>query len=172
MTANRTAPIEAIRKVASAIAFDELTSPAPVSTDHLIRSEKLAAVEDEELFKIAANLSAATLLGEVLLVDRISDVLNHYEDLGGKYKEAFGAPMFNPQQMTGSPALAGGMQRRATTMMPSPQQAQPTKSPATSSPRAQVQGGATQSAALAPATPSTAPTSAAPAPTVSVSMGG
>jgi|SRR5688572_10833467 len=165
MTANRTAPIEAIRKVASAIAFDELTSPASMSTEDVILYEKIKSAEDLELLKIATDLCVmAETYGDA--------ILKTYEDLGGKYKEAFGTPMFNPQQMTGSPALAGGMQRRAATTMPSPQQAQPTKSPATSSPKAQVQGGATQSAAPAPATPSMAPTSAAPAPTVSVSMGG
>lgn len=125
------APVETIRKVAQAISFDDVTQPPPLTTEEVILQQKLACVEDEELFKTA-----------FFLADDAEDALRTYESLGGKYvvKVAFGTQMFDSRQMAGSPATAGGMSRRSTTTMPSPMQAAPTRSPATSSPKSQAQG--------------------------------
>jgi hypothetical protein len=156
------APVDFIRKVAAAQAFEELAGPAPVSTEELLRQEKLSSVADPELFKVAASIESD-----------IDAALQTYEDLGGKFKQAFGQPMFNAQQMAGSPALSGGMAQRAAKPTISAQQAQPTQSPATASPKAQTQAATAQTPqapqAQTPA-PSAAP-AAASAPAVSVSMG-
>ena len=64
--------------------------------------QKAASAEDPELLRIASSLDG--------------DTLTNYEALGGKYKAAFGQPMFQMQapQMgaqpgAGGPAAAGGM---------------------------------------------------------------
>lgn len=160
------APLETIRKVARAHAFEELAAPSMDGTETIIMKHKLASASDPELLKIA------------LLLPNISveDAIRTYEQMGGDYqaKVAFGNPMFNAQQMQGSPALQGGMNQRAQTPMPQPQQAQPVQSPATASPRQQM-GGVSAPSAMGQASQSSAPAAtpaAAPAPTVSVSMGG
>lgn len=167
---DKTAPIELIRKVAGALAFEELTAPATIlSTEDIIRDEKFASVEDQELLKIAGKIFSVTHPDPQPTRDALESILSSYEALGGKYKHAFGTPMFNTQQMAGSPALAGGMQRRATTPMPAPQPAQPQRGPA-AAPRAQ-QG---QSALSAPTTQTASPATANVAPPTSapaVSMG-
>lgn len=160
------APVETIRKVARAHAFEELAAPSMDGTETIIMKHKLASAADPELLKIA-----------LLLPDiSVEDAIRTYEQMGGEYrvKVAFGNPMFNAQQMQGSPALQGGMNQRAQTPMPQPQQAQPVQSPATASPRQQM-GGASAPSAMGQASQSSAPAAtpaAAPAPTVSVSMGG
>lgn len=153
---DKTAPIELIRKAASAIAFEELTTPArrDMSTGDLIINEKLASVADSALLDIANAISPH---------DSPEDTLYLYESMGGTYKHAFGTPMFASQQMAGSPALAGGMARRATTSMPQPAQTAPTKSPATSSPRSQASGMTSIPSAAPQTMPSTTATPAAPA---------
>lgn len=166
------APVALIKKIAEAQAFEELTSPrAPLqTTESIIRQEKLGSVEDSELFKTASGLFEMDYpRGSVDLETRVNGTLEYYEQLGGKYKHAFGTPMFNSQQMTGSPALAGGMGRRASTSMPTAPQAQPQQSPAKSSPQAQANGvtSAPSSAAQTPAPSATSASSAVP----SVSMG-
>lgn len=153
------APVQDIRKAAAALAFEDLTGPAPVSTEEILRQEKLASVADQELFQIASSLEPD-----------VDGALSTYETLGGTYKLAFGTPMFNTQQLAGSPALSGGMAQRAAKPTVSVQQAQPTQSPATASPRAQAQGASTPSAPAQTSAPSAAP-AAASAPAVSVSMG-
>lgn len=162
-------PVDEIRKAASAEAFSSLTSPREVfpDTESVIYAAKLAAVEDQQLFKTASMIS---YLSNPVEVDQDA-VFATYESLGGKYKRAFGAPMFNTQQMTGSPALSGGMSRRASTPMPTAQQAQPVKSPATSSPRQQAQGMASTPSATSQSPSVSAVPAAAPAPAPSVSMG-
>lgn len=177
-TLDEPAPLAAIRKAASALAFDELTTPIEqrtVSTETLIWREKFSAVADLELLKIARQVSTTLLPDNSYYTPlHVEEVLATYESLGGKYKHAFGAPMFDMKQMAGSPALAGGMTRRSSTPMPSAQKAQPVQSPATASPRAQVQGGASapSTAPSQTAAPSAAPAPAsAAAPSVSVSMG-
>lgn len=141
--------------------LDELTSPPAPSTEQVIYEAKLAAVEDAELFKVAC-----------VLVGDIEDRLSVYETLGGKYKQAFGTPMFNSQQMAGSPAVSGGMSSRASAPKITPPQAQPTQSQATASPRAQAQSMTSiPSASPQTSAPSAAPAAAAPAAPTSASMG-
>jgi hypothetical protein len=170
---NASAPVGLIRKIAQAQAFDELTQTPGPSTEQIMLHNRLDQVADVDLFKIAATI-APSLDPSALVPTPDPDALFQvYEELGGKYKLGFGSPMFNAQQMAGSPALAGGMSQRASTSMPMPQQAAPVQSPATSSPRSQTSGasmagGSSQSSA--PAAASSAP-AASPAPSVSVSMG-
>lgn len=99
------APVALIRKMAQAIDFQELTEPAG-STEDVILSMKLAAVEDSGLLETVYQLSG-----------NLSQALSDYEQMGGTYKHAFGTPMFDSNQLAGSPAVASGMQMRATNQM-------------------------------------------------------
>lgn len=112
--------VQLIRKTAERLAFEELTSPATgfSNPEWNIIQLKQASVEDPELFNVASLLARQKLASGGYSLRRI-DIFDVYEELGGKYKHAFGAPMFNAQQMAGSPATSGGMAARAKT--PGPQ---------------------------------------------------
>lgn len=94
--------IELLRKIANVEQgrrFLEHEEPVVESSLDYIEQLKLASVEDLELLAVASALEG--------------DKLANYQALGGKYKQAFGTPMFqmSPVQspgMGGAPA-AGGM---------------------------------------------------------------
>jgi hypothetical protein len=100
--------VDLIRKLASnEVGRRYLEAAAPDPFDDpltCLEYDKVGAVEDEELLKIAYGLA-----------EDESDVLGVYESLGGKYKRAFGTPMFqmnqaqSPASMGGSPSGAGAM---------------------------------------------------------------
>lgn len=77
--------------------FESLTSVAPSSLED-IAAVKLASIEDAELFAVARTLPG--------------DALEQYEALGGKYKVAFGTPMF--QTATKVPAAPAAAAPRVT----------------------------------------------------------
>jgi hypothetical protein len=117
MPKTATVDVDLIRKTAERLAFEELTAPPELSPEQNILFLKMSSVADEELFKVAMGLSQG--LPSVYDMDQ---ALQTYEELGGTYKHAFGAPMFDVKQMAGSPAVSGGMASRAKT--PSPQMPQ------------------------------------------------
>lgn len=97
------APIALIREASNALAFQSLTEHAGSTADVLL-SMKLAAVEDADLLQSVYQLSGD-----------LHQAVTDYEQMGGKYKSAFGSPMFESGQLAGSPAVASGMQMRANT---------------------------------------------------------
>jgi hypothetical protein len=107
------APVDLIRKTAGRQAFERLTA-SPVSSMPALEL-KLAAVDDQELLKIAWGIS-----------NDAESALETYEAMGGTFeKSAFGAPMFQANQMAGSPALQSGMGARAVAPAPLPKQPAP-----------------------------------------------
>jgi hypothetical protein len=91
--------IKSIRKVAAALAEHDRSCFNAVVSSHEPRVSsldalKLASVEDPELLKIAQCLPG--------------DALELYEKLGGKYKSAFGVPVFQPPKMPAAPAVGTG----------------------------------------------------------------
>lgn len=155
VTTKTAAPIELIRAATEKLAFESLYELEPPTTEELVYQMKLASLEDIELFKTAEALARSG-----------DEIFSVYESLGGKYKHAFGAPMFSGQQMAGSPAVSGGMASRASTPMPMAQQAQPVKSPATASPRAQASGMTNSPAGSAQTSAPSVTPAVAPAPSV------
>jgi hypothetical protein len=152
----KTADVDFIRKTAERVAFEELVSPEPSSNPEWnVISLKQGSVADPELWKTAA------LLAQKATADGIScshsDIYDVYEELGGTYKHAFGAQMFDMKQMAGSPAVSGGMAARATTRTPQVQ-SQPVSVTTTTLGQNMQQGGASAAGgSSAPSTPS-APT--------------
>jgi hypothetical protein len=146
------APIGLIRKFAQARDFEYIIAGPLPSTEDVILEMKIAAVADPEILAAAYTLAGGDP----------AQAIRDYELFGGTYKQAFGNPMFNTQQMAGSPAVSGGMQQRVTdtpSMQPQqPQQSQPSGTKATPA--------ATSRASTAASAPS-APTNSA-APSVSV----
>jgi hypothetical protein len=138
--------LDAEKEAAARANFDSLFVGPDPTLEETIDELKFAAIADPELLKVAYVLAE-------------DDLLTTYEALGGIYKVAFGQQMFDTKQLAGSPALAGGMNQRASTATPTLAQpgAQAPQSPAapkvpTSQPS---QGSSAPSAASATSAPST-----------------
>jgi hypothetical protein len=134
-------------KTAALMVIDAYFAAPPASSEEIWLEAKLATVTDPVILEIAAKLAGDPL-----------ELFANYEAFGGKYKAAFGAPMFDGRQLAGSPALAGGMSRR-TTDAPSMTQA-PTVSPRTGG------GRSSQGAPTSDPSRSSSPTSQPAAPNV------
>jgi len=109
--------VPAVREKTAALrTIDAYFEPPPASSEEIWLEAKLATVADPVILEIAAKLAGDPV-----------ELFANYEAFGGKYKAAFGTPMFDGRQLAGSPALSGGMSRR-TTDAPTMTQA-PTASP-------------------------------------------
>lgn len=146
---------ERVREATEKLAFEQLTTPE-ASTEEVLVSLKLAAVEDPELLKIASDLADQhTPEGETRSLD---EVLQTYEELGGTFKHAFGQQMFDAKQMAGSPAVSGGMASRAQTPTPQIQQSPVSVTTTTLGQNNGQQTGASQSAPSSQTSTPSAPT--------------
>src|SRR4051812_23071516 len=111
---------ERVRGILQKEAFDQLTSHSHAfSADDDVAGIKFNAATDEELLKTAAHLNR---LHDQECTSTLGDLMRVYESLGGTYKHAFGQQMFDSKQMSGSPAVSGGMSARASTPTPQIQQ--------------------------------------------------